>query len=77
MSARITPTRFGFIWGNLHVERCSEEKGTLVLWIGTQRQQQIIRITRGGKIIPEDVEKVLTKKDIDAMEREMDKMRRK
>ena len=44
-------TRFGFIYGPAHVERCCDDKRAGVfIWIGTNKQQMTIRVTPGGKI---------------------------
>lgn len=48
-------TKYGFIWDNLHVERISEEKGSKYIYICTDKQHMVIRITKGGKIKPEEV----------------------
>ena len=58
----INNTRFGFIWNNLHVERCSEDKRNGVyLYLSTGKQQTMIRVTPGGKIKLDEVEKIKRK----------------
>lgn len=57
MIKEIANTRFGFVWNNLHVERiCENEKG-IYLYLCTDKNSLEIRITKDGKIIPEEVEK--------------------
>ena len=47
----IETTRYGFIYGPAHVERCCDDKRAGVfIWIGTNKQQMIIRVTPAGKI---------------------------
>jgi len=43
-------TRFGFIWGNLHVERICVTRSGRFLYLATDKQSMEIRITPGGKL---------------------------
>ena len=47
----IEDTRFGFIYGPVHIERCCDDKkaGVFIL-MGTKREQMTIRVTPGGRI---------------------------
>ena len=52
-------TRFGFIWGNTHIERiCSDKRMGQFLYIYSDRESMEIRITPGGKISVYSHEKI-------------------
>jgi len=62
---KVENTRYGFIWNNLHVERVSEEKGGIYLYLCTDKEHTTLRITKGGKIKLYEPEKHLKSQHID------------
>ena len=48
---QIEDTRYGFVYGPVTIERCCDDKKAGVfIWMGTKREQMIIRVTPGGRI---------------------------
>lgn len=47
----ISVSSVGFTYGPATVERCCDDKRAGVfIWVGTKREQMLIRITPGGRI---------------------------